>query len=200
MPNDTPGTFGPTPSSGSSLSLLPILCLAVASRFPSQPACIAATALLVAAGEQFAVNLRPQPVSVWSGDPSGQTATGYRGRDFGLSMGGTVRSNNVDANSSDWFHEVGHMIAVSDEHRVVLDPTYGQFERPGAPSSVVMMQVPSLTLSGDEAWTLEEGGWVVRYWPVDGPDAWRSEYAQAIELIVPRHLAAVVETVSEQIS
>jgi len=180
-------------------TLLPLLCGFVESQFSGQPACIAASALLVAAGEQFGVTLRPQPVSIWSGDRAGQSATGHRARDFGLSMGAKVRSNTVTEGDSDWFHSVGHLIAVSDEHRVLLDSTYGQFPRPGTDRRTVVMQVPSMSLAGDQEWALQEGEWHVKYWPVNSPDTWKLEYEDAQRLIVPIYLPAVVRLVRNHI-
>ena len=175
------------------LRLLEWLCVAVEERFSYQAACIAATALVVTVAGELGVALRPQPVSIWSGDTKGQSATGKRAREFGLSIGGKINSDSVAGDADSWFREVGHLIAVSDEHRVLLDATYGQFRRPGAPHRTVMMQVPSMTVAGEEAWSLQAGEWHVRYWPVDKPSSWEIQYAAASQFIVPKHLPYLMD-------
>jgi len=182
-----------TITAANELRLLEWLCVAVEERFSNQAACIPATALVVTVAGELGITLRPQPVSIWSGDTKGQSATGSKAREFGLSIGGRINSDSVAGDTDPWFREVGHLISVSDEHRVLLDATYGQFRRPGAPHRTVMMQVPSMSVTGEEAWSLRAGEWHVRYWPVDEPSSWEIQYAAARQLIVPKHLPDLLD-------
>lgn len=183
----------PLPPGTKATIVLDELCRAVAARFPGEAACIPATALIIAAAASFDITLYPQPVSIWSGDPEGQSATGFRARDFGLSLGGTIARDSTE-DTGDWFREVGHMIAVSPEHNRILDPTLGQFGRPGAPGPHLVLSVDTTQLPDGDAWAAELNGWYVRYWPASNP-GWESEFGTAMRLIVPLHLAAVIAAV-----
>lgn len=192
----TPGVAGPAMDDPK--NILAELLAAVTSIYGTQTKCIPATALLVDAAAHFEITLRPQPVSIWSGDPQGQSATGRPGHEFGLAAGAKVRSS-VPAAVDEWFHEVGHLVAIWEAGAVLLDPTFGQFGRVASERQSVWLELTDLA-DAPEPWAASDGTWHVCYWPVEQPDSWKDHYSAARDHLVPLNLNAVVSYLEGRIN
>ena len=153
------------------------LCGEIATRIGTRAACLEAVALSIVVAKGFGVQLRPQPVSIWAAAPgANQWATGKRALDFAVSSGTLLRITEHRATTdATWFQLVGHMVAVSDEHRLILDPAFGQFSLSGIPNRAVCARMPRMDLIVEEAWCVNEPDRSIRYWPVNDIDGWQLE-------------------------
>lgn len=108
--------------------------LLVAREFDG-PHCVEAAALLVELGSRLGNELEAIPVSMAAFSDNGQSvATGEKGRAFAqsyLERRGQVAIGGEFEGGSPFERRAGHMIVVSREDRLLLDPTFSQFKQFG---------------------------------------------------------------------
>ncbi|WP_157412119.1 hypothetical protein [Agreia sp. Leaf283] len=142
---------------------------AVVSASYRGPQCVEASALLVEVGARLGYELEARPVSMFATNlTTGSEATGEQGRAFGRSFL-LRRSVNLEINGfsggSPFQRYAGHMIVVSVEHELLMDPTFAQFESLGPQAMPLFVQ--EARLRSDRYWQAGDDDFYVRYFRAD---------------------------------
>lgn len=134
------------------------------------PHCVEAAALTVEIGLRLGFQLEARPVSMFAATTAGQTtATGVQGRAFGevfMKSYGPVVVGGEFEGGTPFQREAGHMIVVSDEQRLLLDPTFAQFERLGDAATALFVSEAKVRGNG-RFWHVEDEKFFVRYFAAD---------------------------------
>lgn len=134
------------------------------------PQCVEAAALTVEVGSRLGYELDARPVSMFAATTAGQsTATGVQGRAFGeqfLRSYGSIEFGGEFEGGSPFQREAGHMIVVSEEHRLLLDPTFAQFHHLGDAATALFVSEVNSRGNG-RFWHVEDEHFFVRYFAAD---------------------------------
>ncbi|WP_426724863.1 hypothetical protein [Curtobacterium flaccumfaciens] len=134
--------------------------------------CLPAAALTVEIGIRLGYELDARPVSMFAVTPDGDSvATGHLGREFGgqflrghgatdVAVGGLFTGGTI------FQQRAGHMIVRSEEHRLLLDPTFSQFVQLGAAATPLFIS-KSDALAGGRYWESKDSSLYVRYFAAD---------------------------------
>lgn len=135
------------------------------------PYCVEASALLVEVGARLGYELEARPVSMFATNltPIGSEATGDQGRAWGESYlsrrGAGVEVGGEFTGGTPFERHAGHMIVVSIEHDLVMDPTFTQFRKLGPQARPLFANQAPLRL--ERFWQLSDGDFFVRYFRAD---------------------------------
>ncbi|MBC9927236.1 hypothetical protein [Leucobacter sp. cx-169] len=174
------------------------LNMAVARAVGTHPQCITAVAILVELGRLKGFDLVPRAVSVSGRSGATFLATGGAAKASLIRQGVPVESMATQkAMVSDGFVDSpflnsGHMVAIDETSRTLLDPSFSQFSRAGFPMAGITAKF------GDGAKTLEmplsEDSFVVYHLDAD-TGGWRDQYefAQA-------HIGSMPSEISDHLS
>lgn len=138
-------------------NLLSTLCVVVGDLAGTAPRCLDTAAVMLEAAHVLGVDLRLVPVSLVIADPDGG------GEMFMLAGQATIRARIADGHVESapsvvgMTGEAGHVVLVSDELNLVLDPSFRQVpERFADPVSIVL-KVKSSAPAG-EVWQIPAPG------------------------------------------
>lgn len=135
------------------------------------PHCVEASALLIEIGARLGYDLKARPVSMFATNltPTGSEATGEQGRAFGESYlsrrGAKVEVGGEFTGGTPFQRYAGHMIVVSEEHGLLMDPTFMQFRHLGP--QAVALYVDNAVLRADRYWQVSDDEVFVRYFRAD---------------------------------
>lgn len=134
------------------------------------PHCVEAAALTVEVGSRLGYELDARPVSMFAATTDGQTTViGVQGRAFGeqfLRRYGSVEIAGEFEGGTSFQREAGHMIVVSEEHRLLLDPTFAQFHLLGDAATALFVSEVDARGKG-RFWHVEDEHFFVRYFAAD---------------------------------
>jgi hypothetical protein len=135
------------------------------------PHCVEAAALTVEVGTLLGFDLHARPVSMFAAATNGQSvATGVQGRAFGeqflRSRGSGVEIGGAFEGGTPFQGQAGHMIVVSQESRLLLDPTFAQFKDLGD-SAVALFASEVDSRANGRYWELQDENFLVRYFAAD---------------------------------
>lgn len=137
------------------------------------PACVEASALLIGVANRLGIELRPQAVSVFAMNrrTDATVATGDRGVAFGEGLiksvyGSKVVLKPLFEGGSPFQMHAGHMIAVSEKHQLVIDPTFAQFEALGDQAKPIFATEVLPKVNG-AFWAVGDDDLYVRYFAAD---------------------------------
>lgn len=132
------------------------------------PDCVEAAALTVEIGTRLGYDLDARAVSMFATTFDGKqsTSTGGKGRAFGenwlRSRGVAFAVGGAFTGGIPFEREAGHMIVVSAEERLLLDPTFHQFDSLGdAAQSLFVDEVDAQ--GGGQFWETGDDTFFVRY-------------------------------------
>lgn len=154
----------------SKLELLSRATGIVAANFDG-PHCVDAAALLLEVGACLGYTLEARPVSMFATNltPTGSHVTGPVGLAFGenylSSRGIRVRLMGEFEGGSPFQRNAGHMIVVSPEDELLMDPTFAQFNQLGESAAPLFVQ--KAPLKAGRFWEAGDGEFYVRYFAAD---------------------------------
>lgn len=128
--------------------------IAVGELFGAEADCAAAAGLLVAIGEELGHVLRPRAVAAIIRDEKSGTllAMGPKATEK-FSLEQVAKMENYRQGGQD----TGHMVVVSDEHRLLLDPNMRQLGSVGVDAPSILIRVRSTEPESGEWQFLHEG-------------------------------------------
>lgn len=142
----------------------------VAARYAG-PQCVEASALLVEVGARLGYSLQARAVSLFAHNhtPKGSVVTGEQGRAFGESFlmrnFGRVAPQGEFTGGTPFQRNAGHMIVVSEEYSLLMDPTFAQFRSLG--KEAVPLFVREAPLKAGRFWQTADDNFFVRYFAAD---------------------------------
>ena len=137
------------------------------------PHCVEAAALLLEVGAALGYELEARPVSMFATNltPMGNQVTGQLGHAYGesyLHRHGVNVEVVVDpevATGTPFQRNAGHMIVVSPEHELLMDPTFSQFKQLGPSATALFAR--ETPLKAGRFWEASDGTFYVRYFAAD---------------------------------
>lgn len=134
------------------------------------PTCVESTALLLEVATQLGHTVEARAVSLFATDlETGHQVTGHRGQAFGESFlarrGISAQLTETFAGGSPFQIYAGHMIVVSEEFGLLMDPTFDQFEPLGEQAVPIFAQ--NVRLCGKSYWQVVSDDLYVRYFAAD---------------------------------
>lgn len=129
--------------------------------------------MLVEVGRHLGYNLQARPVSMFAttGTPEQNVATGEFGRGFAENYlarrTASVTIYEKTNEGTDFERRAGHMIVVSTEHELLLDPTFAQFHY-GLGEQMPLF-ASKVRLRAGRYWQVSSDDLLVRYFAVDEP-------------------------------
>lgn len=135
------------------------------------PHCVEASALLVEVGTRLGFKLEARPVSLFAHNytPVGSVATGDRGRAFGESFlarnAGRIAVAGEFEGGSLFQRHAGHMVVLSDERSLLMDPTFAQFAALGAQAEALF--VSNVPMKAGAYWHVGGDEFFARYFAAD---------------------------------
>lgn len=151
------------------------------------PHCIEAAALMLEVGDQLGYRLEARPVSLFAHNytSTGNVATGTFGRAFGesfLARRGDVALGGEFEGGTPFQRHAGHMIVVSEEHSLLLDPTFAQFEQLG--EQAVALFASNVRFRGGRFWQVGTDEFFARYFAAD--DFMELDFEKVRAAVIPR--------------
>lgn len=131
-----------------------------------------AAAVTVEVGAQLGYDLDARAVSLFAAtfDGRSSTVTGSQGRAFGeqflKSHGATVEMQGEFTGGTPFEKHAGHMVIVSPEHRLLLDPTFQQFRNLGSSAAPLFVSDIEARANG-RFWQTGDDEFFVRYFAAD---------------------------------
>ncbi|WP_210506106.1 hypothetical protein [Naasia sp. SYSU D00057] len=160
--------------------LLPELTTAIGDMYGTEAECVEATALLCIVAGRLGITARPRAVSLFAYSPSLRAVaiTGARGLAEAQERGLAPSDRSVDDYPGErpWA-EVGHMVALTSNPLMVLDPAFRQFSAAGLPRISVLGAVRSATPE-DGVWRV----WIpgsdveIAYFCADDSTGWQEDF------------------------
>ncbi|GAA2841660.1 hypothetical protein GCM10010471_25380 [Leucobacter komagatae] len=134
------------------------------------PTCVEATALLLEVAMQLGHKVEARAVSLFATDlETGHQVTGQRGQAFGESFlarrGISAPLIETFAGGTPFQIYAGHMIVVSEEFGLLMDPTFDQFEPLGEQATPIFAQ--NVRLRSNSYWQVISDDLYVRYFAAD---------------------------------
>ena len=131
------------------------------------PNCVEAAALLVEIGERLGYDLQARPVSLFAvnKETGAVVVTGDYGKAFAttyLERYGSVLPVGELEGGTPFQRHAGHMIVVSREHSLVLDPTFAQFDQLGD-QAVALWADETVLHSSGRFWVVGDDALYARY-------------------------------------
>lgn len=145
---------------------------AIVGRTYTGPDCVEAAALTVEIGTRLGYELDARAVSMFATTFDGKqsTATGVKGRAFGeqwlKSHGATVEVGGAFIGGTPFDREAGHMIVVSADEHLLLDPTFHQFHHLGGAAQPLFVTEVDARGNG-QFWETGDDYFFVRYFATD---------------------------------
>lgn len=162
---------------------LETLTLAVSYVVGHHAQCVAGTAILVRAAEEFGIAITPRAVGlVGQADGMPPLSSGTFATEFLKSKGAIPQNMEHSDDGEHWvgsaFRRSGHMIAFDETEAMVLDASFEQYGFAGMPNRAIAMKVDASQATWPIA--LSEAAFIV-YLPDADDGGWSEQYALAYE-------------------